>query len=55
MPTRDFGNLPWSRAEAKQYAAKKGGTVSYDTDRRSWIVKVEKHPPSLTREEEAWL
>lgn len=38
----DFGNLPWSRADAREYAARKGGTVSYNPNTRSWIVTREK-------------
>jgi hypothetical protein len=38
----DFGNLPWSHTDAKEYAAKKGGTVSWDPNTRSWTVKRDK-------------
>ena len=52
---RDFGNLPWSHADAREYAAKKGGRVFYDEQAKSWCVRVWKRPRGMTREDACWL
>jgi len=51
---RDFGNLPWSRQDAREYAAKRGGRLHYDPRTRSWQVITEKRPRGWSAEDEVW-
>jgi len=51
---RDFGNLPWSHQDAREYAARKGGRVHFDPETKSWLVIIEKRPRRISVEDDCW-